>query len=64
MLCPKCNQEMIIMHKQKPVQLPNNETYVQVLSRCEDCDFDAYWEISTYADGSTQESNLRPYFFG
>lgn len=55
---------MIIMYKPKPVQLPNNETYVQVLGRCEDCDFDAYWEISTYADGSTQESNLRPYFFG
>lgn len=64
MLCPKCNKEMKAIYQPRPIQLPDDSKYVEVLGRCEDCDFDAYWEIVTYADGHTKESNLRPYFFG
>ena len=38
--------------------------HTEVLGRCESCDFDATWEITTYSDGHTKESNLKPYFFG
>ena len=55
---------MKAIYQPRPIQLPDDSKYVEVLGRCEDCDFDAYWEIVTYADGHTKESNLRPYFFG
>ena len=64
MLCPKCNKTMEIMYQPKPIPLPDNSKYAEVLGRCEDCDFDASWEIITYADGQTKESNLRRHFWG
>lgn len=64
MQCPKCNKDMKIMYQPKGAMLQDGSKYVEVLGRCEDCDFDAYWELVTYADGNIKESNLRPYFFG
>ena len=64
MLCPKCNKEMKVIYRPKSIMLPPDSKYVEVIGRCEDCDFDAYWEIITYANGNIKELNLRPYFFG
>ena len=36
----------------------------EVLGRCEDCDFDATWEIRLYHSGKVEEFNLKKYFFG
>ena len=64
MLCPKCNKEMKIMaYTGSPLKFDFIK-HTEVLGRCEDCDFDATWEIWTYSDGQVSEFNLKQYFFG
>ena len=64
MLCPKCNNKMKIMVRLDGTILQDGSEYTEVLGRCEDCDFDATWEIVTDADGHVYEFNLKRYFFG
>ena len=64
MLCPKCGKEMKIMALLDLMILQNGSEDTEVLGRCEDCDFDATWEIVTDADGHIEEFNFRQYFFG
>lgn len=64
MLCPKCNKEMKIMSLLDFMILNDGSENSEVLGRCEDCDFDATWEIQTYLDGRVSEFNLKRYFFG
>ena len=63
MNCPKCNKEMKIMVRPEATILISGE-HVEVLGRCEDCDFDATWEIFTNINGEIHEFNLKRYFFG
>ena len=64
MLCPKCNKEMKIMYRPDATLLQDGTEHVEVLGRCEDCDFDATWEIETNMNGTIYEFNLKQYFFG
>ena len=64
MLCPKCNKEMKIMVRLDGTILQDGSEHTEVLGRCEDCDFDATWEIVTDMDGHVEEFNLKQYFFG
>ena len=64
MLCPKCNKEMVILVRPEATFFQDGSEHVEVLGRCEDCDFDATWEIQTSADGYVYEFNLQRYFFG
>ena len=64
MQCPKCNKKMKIMCRPDATILQDDSEFVEVLGRCEECEFVAYWEIVTYVDGRIEELNLRPYFFG
>ena len=64
MLCPKCNKDMKIMVRPEGTSFQDGSEYTEVLGRCEDCDFDATWEIRTYSDGQVSEFNLKQYFFG
>lgn len=64
MLCPKCNKEMKIMCRPLATILQDGSEYTEVFGRCEDCDFDATWEIVTDVDGHRNEFNLKRYFFG
>lgn len=63
MNCPHCNQPMNILYRPDALILPDKE-HVEVLGRCDDCDFDATWIIDTYNDGTVREYRLRKYFFG
>ena len=38
--------------------------HTQVIGRCEDCDFDATWEIVKDVSGHIKEFNFRRHFFG
>lgn len=64
MLCPKCNKEMKVMALLDITILNDGSEHSEALGRCEDCDFDAFWEIVTDVDGNTEEINFRRYFFG
>lgn len=64
MLCPKCGKEMKIMALLDLIFLNDGSENTEVLGRCEDCDFDATWEIVTDMDGNVEEFNLERYFFG
>lgn len=64
MLCPKCNKKMVIMVRPEGTLLQDGTEHTEVLGRCEDCDFDATWEIVTDANGRINEFNLKQYFFG
>ena len=64
MLCPKCNKEMKVMHLLDFMILQDSSECEEVLGRCEDCDFDATWEIVTDMDGRVEEFNFERYFFG
>jgi hypothetical protein len=64
MLCPKCNQKMVILVRPDGTVFQDGSEHVEVLGRCEDCDFDATWEIVTDVDDHTHEFNLKRYFFG
>lgn len=64
MLCPKCNKEMKIISLLDFMILQDNSECEEVIGRCEDCDFDAAWEIVTDMCGHTDEFNFRRYFFG
>ena len=66
MNCPKCNNKMEIMYRPEAERIRNGEL-VEVLGRCEDCDFDAMWKIKTvYASGGdiVAEYDMKRYFFG
>ena len=63
MFCPKCRKEMVIMHRPLATIFQDGSEHTEVLGRCEDCDFDATWEIVTTAYGAF-EFNLKRYFFG
>lgn len=63
MNCPKCNKEMKIMKIIDIMMMQDGEN-VEVIGRCDDCDFDAIWEIFTDLSGETQEYNFERYFFG
>ena len=61
MKCPKCNKEMIIMFKSNA---KNMDSYtIEVIGRCEDCDFDAKWEETHVIDDVVIEHNLQKYYF-
>ena len=64
MLCPKCNKEMDIMCLLDFMILQDGSECTKVLGRCEDCDFDATWEIVTDMNGCIEEFNFERYFFG
>ena len=64
MLCPKCNKKMVIMVRPESTLLQGGTEHVEVLGRCEDCDFDATWEIVIDMDGHIEEFNFERYFFG
>lgn len=64
MLCPKCNKEMKIMVRPLATVLQDGSEYTEVLGSCEDCDFNATWEIHTDTNGRVYEFNLQRYFFG
>ncbi len=63
MNCPKCNKEMKVIQLLDLLTLLNGELE-EVLGRCEDCDFDATWEIFTNLEGEASEFNFKRYFFG
>lgn len=63
MQCPRCKQNMVIMYRPE-ADVSNGYEHVEVLGRCEDCDFDATWEIITNDNGEPIEFNLKQYFFG
>lgn len=64
MLCPKCGKEMKVMALLDIIILNDGSEHTEVLGRCEDCDFDATWEIQTLPSGKVYECNLQRYFFG
>lgn len=64
MLCPKCNKKMKIMVRPEGTSFQDGSEHTEVLGRCEDCDFDATWEIRARSDGQVSETNLKQYFFG
>lgn len=64
MLCPKCNKAMKIMHLSDFMILQDGSECEEVLGRCEDCDFDAIWEVVTDMNGHVEEFNFERYFFG
>ena len=64
MLCPKCNKEMKIMVYDVPILKSDLIKYTNVIGRCDDCDFDATWEIRSLPSGKVYECNLQRYFFG
>lgn len=64
MLCPKCNKEMKIMSLLDITFLQDGSEDTEVLGRCEDCDFDATWEIVIDMDNHIEEFNFERYFFG
>lgn len=64
MLCPRCGKEMVILVRPEGTTFQDESEHVEVLGRCEDCDFDATWEIVTDMNGNTEEFNFRQYFFG
>ena len=55
---------MKIMYRPDATLLQDGTEHVEVLGRCEDCDFDATWEIETNMNGTIYEFNLKQYFFG
>ena len=64
MLCPKCNKKMKIICRFFATIFSDESPSAEVLGRCENCVFDATWEIKTYSDGHKEEFNLKQYFFG
>ena len=64
MLCPKCNKKMKIMAYTGSTFKSDLVKYTGVIGRCDDCDFDATWEIRERLNGETYEGNLQRYFFG
>ena len=64
MLCPKCNKEMEIMAYTNSTLKSDLIKYTKVIGRCDECDFDATWEIRTLPSGKVYECNLQRYFFG
>ena len=64
MLCPKCGKEMKVMAYAGPTLKSDLIKHTEVIGRCEDCDFDATWEIVTDVSGHTKEFNFKQYFFG
>ena len=64
MLCPKCGKEMKVMALLNIVILQDGSEDTEVLGRCEDCDFDATWEIVIDMNGHIEEFNFERYFFG
>ena len=64
MLCPKFKKEMKVMSLLDFMILQDGSECEEVLGRCEDCDFDATWEIIRDASGHTKEFNFKRYFFG
>lgn len=64
MNCPKCNKEMKIICKFNELHLYNGTNRVEVLGRCDPCDFDATWTIETSLYGQVEEYNFERYFFG
>ena len=63
MLCPKCNKQMKVMQT-LDITFVNDGEVDAVLGRCEDCDFDATWEIFISLKNEVTEFNLKRYFFG
>jgi hypothetical protein len=55
---------MKIMVRLDGTILQDGSEHTEVLGRCEDCDFDATWEIQTDEYGRVYEFNLQRYFFG
>lgn len=64
MNCPKCNTEMKIMCYLGDTVLSDGIKHRKVIGRCEDCDFDAEWEIIIRPSGDIEERDLKRYFFG
>ncbi len=64
MKCPKCNNIMKIMCRPDADYKDRRGEHVEVLGRCDRCDFDATWEIDTqYVPYKVTEYNLKQYFF-
>lgn len=59
MNCPKCNHPLEAMWYE---QL--NDTTVETVGHCNNCDFDAIWKIQITVSGESREYDLRQYFFG
>ena len=64
MLCPKCGEEMKVMTLLDFTILNDGSEDSEVLGRCEECDFDATWEIVIDMDDNIEEINFKRYFFG
>ena len=55
---------MVILVRPNGTVFQDRSEHVEVLGRCEDCDFDATWEIVTDMNGRIEEFNFERYFFG
>lgn len=64
MNCPNCNKEMKLMCRINEVRLYNGTKRMEILGRCDDCDFDATWIRETNSEGETTEYNFERYIFG
>ena len=64
MNCPECNKKMKVMCYLGEMRLSNGIKRVEVLGRCEDCDFDAIWKNEYDSDGMCVEFDLKQHFFG
>jgi hypothetical protein len=65
MRCPKCNSTMKIMCRPEADYKDKLGEHVEVLGRCDRCDFDATWEIETqYNPYRVIEYNMKRYYFG
>ena len=63
MNCPICNKEMKVMLCAEPHTLDDREI-LEVVGRCEDCDFDATWWMEVASQGILREYALKTYYFG
>lgn len=63
MNCPICDKETKIMCCTETHPLPDDREIVEVIGRCEDCDFDATWWIGT-SPSNIREYDFRQYCFG
>ena len=59
MNCPICNKKMKIMCRPDAILLPDGRETVEALGRCEECNYDALWNIDTFEDGTIREYSVR-----
>lgn len=63
MTCPNCGRIMEIMYKPQRVDRGQGEI-LEVVGRCDPCDYDALWVIDEDENGEIIEHSQRRYFHG